>query len=146
MRCAVSRSVVSDPMAVARQAPRYMGILQARILEWVITPSSRDLPKPGTAEEMGWVQLLQRLAQLSLWWRDTDLCSYFPNVPERNIYNTINLHWNRSFPSLRPSDFPWVYSPLKHCFCRSTSHSVMPDSATSPLSMEFSKKEEYWSG
>ena len=25
-----------------------MGILQARILEWVIMPSSRDLPNPGT--------------------------------------------------------------------------------------------------
>ena len=35
-----------DPMAIARQAPVH-GILQARRLEWVATPSSRDLPHPG---------------------------------------------------------------------------------------------------
>ena len=39
-----SRSVVSDsetPWTVARQAPLFMGILQARTLEWVALPSSR---------------------------------------------------------------------------------------------------------
>ena len=52
-RCAVSRSVVSDPMAVARQAPRYTGILQARILEWVTTPSSRIFPNQGLLKRWG---------------------------------------------------------------------------------------------
>ena len=33
--------------AVAQQAPLSMEILQARILEWVAMPSSRDLPTPG---------------------------------------------------------------------------------------------------
>ena len=33
--------------SVARQAPLSMWILQARILEWVAMPSSRDLPYPG---------------------------------------------------------------------------------------------------
>ena len=33
--------------AVARQAPLSMGILQARILQWVAMPSSRDLPNSG---------------------------------------------------------------------------------------------------
>ena len=32
---------------VAYQAPLSMGILQARILEWVAVPSSGDLPNPG---------------------------------------------------------------------------------------------------
>ena len=32
---------------VARQAPLSMAILQARMLEWVAMPSSRDLPNPG---------------------------------------------------------------------------------------------------
>ena len=32
---------------VARQAPLPMGILQARVLEWVALPSSRDLLNPG---------------------------------------------------------------------------------------------------
>ena len=35
------------PWTVAHQAPLSMGILQARILEWVAIPSSRDLPNPG---------------------------------------------------------------------------------------------------
>ena len=36
------------PWTVACQAPLYMGILQARILEWVVMPSpSEDLPIPG---------------------------------------------------------------------------------------------------
>ena len=33
--------------AVAQQAPLSMEILQARLLEWVAMPSSRDLPTPG---------------------------------------------------------------------------------------------------
>ena len=32
---------------VSHQAPLSMGILQAKILEWVAMPSSRDLPNPG---------------------------------------------------------------------------------------------------
>ena len=35
------------PWTVARQAPLSVGILQARILEWVAVPASRDLPNPG---------------------------------------------------------------------------------------------------
>ena len=41
--CVLSRSVVSDsvtPWTAAHQAPLAMGILQARILEWVAMPSS----------------------------------------------------------------------------------------------------------
>ena len=48
--CAVlSRSVMSDSAtqwAVAHQAPLSMGILQARILEWVAMPSSRRSSPP----------------------------------------------------------------------------------------------------
>ena len=35
-----------NPMDLARQAPLSMGILQARILEWVAMPSSRGSPWP----------------------------------------------------------------------------------------------------
>ena len=35
------------PRTVARQAPLSMGILQARILEWVAMPPPGDFPKPG---------------------------------------------------------------------------------------------------
>ena len=37
----------ATPWNVAGQAPLSMEILQARILEWVAMPSSRDLPNPG---------------------------------------------------------------------------------------------------
>ena len=32
---------------IDRQAPLTMGVLQARTLEWVVMPSSGDLPNPG---------------------------------------------------------------------------------------------------
>ena len=48
--CSVlSHSVVSDsatPWAVACQGPLSMGILQARIPEWVVVPSSRGYSQP----------------------------------------------------------------------------------------------------
>ena len=38
----------ATPQTVARQTPLSMGILQARILEWVAIPSpAGDLPNPG---------------------------------------------------------------------------------------------------
>ena len=37
----------ATPWTVARQAPPSMGILQARILEWVAMPFFRVLPSPG---------------------------------------------------------------------------------------------------
>ena len=36
-----------DTMDCSPPAPLSLGILQARILEWVAMPSSRDLPNPG---------------------------------------------------------------------------------------------------
>ena len=36
-----------DPMGCSRPGSSVRGILQARILEWVAVPSSRDLPYPG---------------------------------------------------------------------------------------------------
>ena len=47
--CVLSCSVVSDsaiPRTVARQAPLSMGILQARIQEWVAMPSSKGSSQP----------------------------------------------------------------------------------------------------
>ena len=41
-RSTVSSSVI--PWIVARQSPLSMGILQAKILEWVAMPSSRGSP------------------------------------------------------------------------------------------------------
>ena len=47
--CVLSGLVMSHsvtPWTVARQAPLSMGILQARILEWVAMPSSRQSSRP----------------------------------------------------------------------------------------------------
>ena len=52
LSCLQSRSCRDQLFAtlwtVVRQAPRSMGILQARILEGVAMPSSGDLSNPGT--------------------------------------------------------------------------------------------------
>ena len=48
--CTKSLSLVGlfmTPWTVAHQASLSVGILQARILEWVVIPSSRGLPDPG---------------------------------------------------------------------------------------------------
>ena len=45
--CACVFSHQSCPTLCPHQAPLSMGILQARILEWVAMPSSKNLPNPG---------------------------------------------------------------------------------------------------
>ena len=35
------------PWTVARQAPLFMGVLQAGILEWLLCPLPGELPNPG---------------------------------------------------------------------------------------------------
>ena len=53
--CAWSLSLVwlfATPSTVAQQAPLFMGILQARILEWVSMPSSR-----GSSQPRDWTQV-----------------------------------------------------------------------------------------
>ena len=42
----LSRVSLCNPMTVAHKSPLSMGILQARILEWVIMPSSRGSSQP----------------------------------------------------------------------------------------------------
>ena len=38
--------ILCDTWTVACQAPLSMGIFQARILEWVVMPSTRGSPQP----------------------------------------------------------------------------------------------------
>ena len=40
--------ILCDPMNYSLPGSSVQGILQARILEWVAMPSSRDLPDSGT--------------------------------------------------------------------------------------------------
>ena len=51
------------PRTVTHQAPLYMEILQARILEWVAMPSSRDLPNPGTEPRSPTLQAVSLLTE-----------------------------------------------------------------------------------
>ena len=48
---------------VARQAPLSIGILQARILEWVAMPSSRDIPDPEIEPKSPAMQVDSLLAE-----------------------------------------------------------------------------------
>ena len=45
--CLVTQSDSVTPWTLACQAPLSMGILQARILEWLTCPPPGDLPNPG---------------------------------------------------------------------------------------------------
>ena len=52
-----------DPMDCSPPGSSVHGILQARILEWVAMPSSRDLPNPGIESLMSptlnpWIEFL----------------------------------------------------------------------------------------
>ena len=54
----VSRSIVLDsatPRTVARRAPLSMGILRARILEWVAMPSSTGSSQPRDPTEVSFI-------------------------------------------------------------------------------------------
>ena len=59
LACLLSRfsliRLFAIPWTVTHQAPLSMGILQARILEWVALPFSKDLPYPGI--ELGFPEL-----------------------------------------------------------------------------------------
>ena len=56
--CAQSLSCVQlfvIPWTIACQAPLSMGILQARILEWVAMPSSRGFSQPRDRTQVSWI-------------------------------------------------------------------------------------------
>ena len=46
LKCAQLCPTLCDPRTIARQAPLSMGILQARILEWIAVPLSRGSSQP----------------------------------------------------------------------------------------------------
>ena len=47
LKCAQLCPTLCDPRTIARQAPLSMGILQARVLQWIAFPSPGDPPNPG---------------------------------------------------------------------------------------------------
>ena len=83
-------SVVSDsatPWTVARQTPLSMGILQARILEWLTMPSSRASSQPR-------FPALQAHSLPSEPPRKPQACGfYFANM-NCNFFKEVNVHYN----------------------------------------------------
>ena len=73
----------ATPWTVAHQAPLYMGILQARILEWVVTPSSRDLSNPGIASTSLYVSCLSR------WFFTTSAIQEAPTLAKYHHFSSI---------------------------------------------------------
>ena len=66
-RCAVHSSVqfFVTPWTVARQAPLPMGVLQASILEWVVTSFSRGSSQPGNRPGSSTLQADSLLSETS---------------------------------------------------------------------------------
>ena len=71
------------PWTVVRQAPLSMGILQARILEWIAMPSSR-----GSSQPRDWTQVLCIAGEFSTVWatREAWLLSIFP----KNLFRKLH--------------------------------------------------------
>ena len=83
----LSHSVVSDSAiswTVARQTPQSMGILQAKILEWVAMPPPGDLPNPG-------IELKSPILQMD------SLPSDPPGKPKNTRVSSLSL-LQRNFP------------------------------------------------
>jgi len=59
--------ILCDPMDCSRQAPLSMGILQARILEWVAMPSSRGSSRPRDQTHISYISCIGR--QVLYHWR-----------------------------------------------------------------------------
>ena len=69
LRCASSRSraqLFETPWTVARQAPLSMGILQARILEWVAIPSSKGSSQHRDGTRTSYIYLHWQMGSLPL--------------------------------------------------------------------------------
>ena len=117
MLCCAYRSVVSDsatPRTVVRQDPLSMGILQARILEWVAMPSCRDLPNPGIKPRSPTLQVDFLPTEPAGKPKNTGVCSL--SLLQGNFSTQES---NPSLPHFRQILYPLSYegSPL---FCIST--------------------------
>ena len=90
-----SRSVVSDsatPWTVARQAPLSMGILQARILEWVAMPSSGGFSQPRD-----WTQVSHIAGRFFPSWATGEALNYLIHVQSSPVGQ--NLCFSKRFQS-----------------------------------------------
>jgi len=92
------------PWTVAHQAPLSMGMLQARILEWVAMPPPGDLPNPGIEPRSPTLQVEYLLSERS---GKTNFCHKTMQISHNDTY----IPSLSSLPPLPPS-----HSSLKS-FC-----------------------------
>ena len=78
--------VVSN--SVACQAPLSMGILQARILEWVVMPSSR-----GSSQTRNWTQVSGITGGFFTNWATMEAEEYWSGKLFQRIFPTQELNW-----------------------------------------------------
>ena len=103
----LSRSAMSDsatPWTVAHQAPLSLGILQARILEWVTMPSSRGSFNPGIKPRSPALQVNSSLPEPSGKPKNTGVGSL--SLPQE-IFQT--QEWNRGLLHCR-----WILHQLTY--------------------------------
>ena len=89
--CAESLSHVrlfEIPWTVARQAPLSMGILQARILEWVALPFSR-----GSSQTRDQTQVLHITGGFFTSWGiwETHILFYLWDIQSNSLYGTVGF-------------------------------------------------------
>jgi len=104
--CAVlGHSVVSDPLqplgTIACQAPLYLGILQARILEWVIIPSSR-----GSSQLRDQTHVFHIPGRFFTIWDTREAHEYWSGKPMLSSGNLPDPGIKPGFPALRADVLP----------------------------------------
>ena len=100
--CAKSLSRVGlfmTPWPVAHQAPLPMGILQARILEWVPMPSSRGSSKPRGRTQISCYSTIteNEIMQFAATWLDLEIIILSEvSQKERDKYHITSM-WNLKY-------------------------------------------------
>ena len=122
--CAVlGHSVVSDSLqrlgTVACQAPLYLGILQARILEWVIIPSSRGSSQPRDQTHVFHIPgrfFTYLRHQGSPWILEWEACAFFRESSWPRNRTRVSCIAGRCFTSWATREAPSRYLHEK-CIC-----------------------------
>ena len=74
----------ATPWTVAQQAPLSMGILQARILEWVAIPFSR-----GSFQPRDWIQVSHITGRFFTVWDTREVQYVNSNLKKKDNYSNI---------------------------------------------------------
>ena len=143
MLCHFSRVRLSATLWII--ASSVQGIFQARILEWVAMPSSRDLPNPGVKPASLMSPALAAAAAAKSHQSCPTLCSPIdgspPGSPIPGILQEATLEWAAiSFSSA----WQWKVK-VKSLSCVRLLATPWTVAHQAPLSMGF-PRQEYWSG